>query len=158
MGDATLVHDDGPADHRSQRAQLVGDEQHRSAVGDEVAQRAGERLLAGRVHPGGGLVEDQQLRLAGQGAGDQGALLLAAGERGHRVAGPVGEPDRAQRGVDGGPVGSTRRAEHPPAGQPAGGHHLADGGRYAAAGAQALRDVPDAAPTAGTGATAGRRG
>ena len=89
---------------------------------------------------------------AGQRPGDQGALLLAAGEGGDRVAGPVGEPDGAQRRGDRGPVGRARRAQHAPAGQPPGGDHLADGGRYAAAGAEALRDVPDARATAGSGA------
>ena len=65
----------------------------------KVAQRAGERRLAGGVDAGGRLVEDQQLRLGGQGPGDQRALLLAAGERRHRVARPDrrGRPRRARR-------------------------------------------------------------
>ena len=111
------------------------------------AQRPGERLLAGRVDPGGRLVEDQQLRLAGQRPGDQRALLLAAGEGGDRVAGPVGEADRGQRVARPRPGRRAPGGRRKPApGQPAGGDHLADGGRHAAAGAEPLRHVADARP------------
>ena len=59
-----------------------------------AAERVGERLLVGQVDAGGRLVEEEQVGLAGQGAGDQHPLLLAAGERGDAVAGPVGRGRR----------------------------------------------------------------
>ena len=70
------------------------------------AERVGQRLLVGQVDAGGGLVEEQQLRLAGQRAGDQHPLLLAAGQRGDAVAGPVGQADHLERVVDRGAVGA----------------------------------------------------
>ena len=155
---SALVHDHRPADQRL----AAGPSSWATSstvppFADELAQRLGERLLAGRVHPGGRLVEHQQLGLAGQGAGDQGALLLAAGEGGDRVAGPVGEPDaRAAPRVDRGPVGRRRAGAARPGGPAARRPTTSrDGGRHAAAGAEALRDVADPVPTAGTGAAAG---
>ena len=112
----------------------------------ELAQRGRERLLAGRVDPGGRLVEHQQVGLAGQGAGDQGALLLAAGQGGDRVVDPVQQADIGERVAYGRAVGRARGPEDSAPGQPARGHHLADGGRHAAAGAQPLRHVADPGP------------
>ena len=60
--------------------------------------------------PGGRLVEDEQVGVAGEGAGDQHALLLAAGQRGDAVAGLVGEADGRDRGLDGLPVRPALRA------------------------------------------------
>ena len=68
-------------------------------------QGVGERLLALQVDPGGRLVEHEQVGLAGERAGDQHPLLLAAGQRGDAVPGLVGEADRLERGLDGLPVG-----------------------------------------------------
>ena len=55
--------------------------------------------LVGQVDAGGRLVEEEQLRLAGQRSRDQRALLLAAGQRGDAVAGPVARarPPRGRR-------------------------------------------------------------
>ena len=106
----------------------------------EPAQRVGEGLLVGQVDAGGRLVEEEQLGLAGQRAGDQHPLLLAAGERGRRRRGPGrrGRPRRARRRSR---RRSARdeRAEQPAAGQPAGGDDLPDRGGYAGGGAGALR-------------------
>ena len=81
----------------AERAELVGDQHDGGAAVDEGLQRVGEGLLALHVDPGGGLVEDEQVGYAGQGAGDQHPLLLAAGEGGDAVAGLVGEADRGDR-------------------------------------------------------------
>ena len=61
------------------------------------AQRVGQRLLVGQVDAGGRLVEEEQVGLAGQRAGDQRALLLAAGEGGDAVA-ALGRRARPPRG------------------------------------------------------------
>jgi hypothetical protein len=71
---------------------------------------------------------------------------LPTGEGAHRVGGAVEEADVGERGGDRGPVGAAGRPQEAAPGQPAGGDHLADGGRHAAAGAEALGDVPDAPP------------
>ena len=67
----------------------------RGAAPGEGGQGVGERLLVGRVDAGGRLVEEEQVGLAGQRAGDQHPLLLAAGELGDAVA---GARRRARRG------------------------------------------------------------
>ena len=87
----------------------------------ELAQRVGQRVLVGQVDAGGRLVEEEQLGLAGEGAGDQHPLLLPAGEVGDAVAGPVGQTDHRECLGDGGrsarPSGrsSRRRVSRPEA-------------------------------------------
>ena len=106
----------------------MGDQHDGGArASSSVPQGVGERLLVGQVDAGGRLVEDEQVRLAGQRAGDEHPLLLAAGQRGDAVAGPVGEPDDLEGVVDRragrrGRAGRSSRRRR----QPARGHHLAD--------------------------------
>jgi hypothetical protein len=140
------MHDHRLVDQRLDRAELVGHQQDRAATAGEAPQRLGERVLAGRVDAGRGLVQHQQVGASGQGPGDQGALLLAAGEGADRVADPVQQTHVGQRRADGLAVGRSGRAEDAPAGQPARRHDLAHGGGDAAAGAHPLRDVADPGP------------
>ena len=102
VGDAAVAHHDRPVDQGGQRAELVGDQHDGRAAGLEHRERVRERLLVGQVDAGGRLVEEEQVRGPGQRPGDQGALLLSAGEVGDAVARPVGEPDDRDRLVDGG--------------------------------------------------------
>ena len=60
--------------------EAVGDDQ-RGASFDHAAERVAHAEFGFRVHAGGGFVEDQDLRLVGQGAGERDELLLAGGER-----------------------------------------------------------------------------
>ena len=60
------------------RRQPVGHHQHRGALGPQARQDLG---LDGRVDRGGGVVEHQQPRAAGQRTGQGDALALSAGER-----------------------------------------------------------------------------
>ena len=75
---ATRVHHGDPLAHGRQGRQIVGDEDHRQA---EALLKILEQLqhlgLDHHVQRGGGLVGDQQLRVAGQREGDQHALTLA---------------------------------------------------------------------------------
>ena len=100
VGHPAVAHHDRAVDQAGQRAELVGDQHDRGAALLEPAQRRGEGELVGQVDAGGGLVEEEQLRLAGQRPRDQGPLLLAAGELGDAVAGPRGQPDHRDRLVD----------------------------------------------------------
>ena len=96
----------------------------------EAAERAASACWLGRSTPGRRLVEEEQLRLAGERAGDQHPLLLAAGQSEVTpVATPVGQADHLEGVVDGGPVGARERPEPAAAGQPAGGDDLPDRGR-----------------------------
>ena len=146
--DPAGVQDDRAGDQRLQRPQLVGDEHDRTALADQVAERGGERLLAAGVDAGRRLVHDEGVGLAGEGARDQHALLLAAGQLLRGVAGAVGHADRPQRAVHGRAVGGRGRAEPRLPRDPARGDDLAYGRRHPAADRQALRDVPDALPVA----------
>jgi len=79
----------------------VGDhDQGEAEVVPELFEQ-GDDLVAGvLVEVAGGLVGEQHPGLLDQGAGDRGALLLAAGQFGGQVAGTVGQADSAQRGGD----------------------------------------------------------
>ncbi len=111
----TLLHDATRLEHGDLLGPLGGGE----PVGDEDAGAAGDQPVGGaddaglgdRVHPGGGLVEDDdadvahqqaregdQLLLAGREAGAAGAeqRVEALGQAGH----PVGEAELLDRGLD----------------------------------------------------------
>ena len=79
--DAAEVHDGGAVGEPADDGQVVGDEQ----VGDaevlaELFEQFEDLVLGGDVEGGDGLVEDDQFRVEGDGAGDGDALALPAGE------------------------------------------------------------------------------
>jgi hypothetical protein len=148
---AVVLHRAGPQHHRAvdergQRAEFVQYQQDGGAVRGQLGQGVREGLLAHQVHPGHRLVHDQQVRPPGQGPGDQHPLLLAAGQRGDRVADPVQHPDRGQRLAHGPAIGPGPPAHPAARAQQAGGDDLADRGRHPGRGGGALRDVPDPLP------------
>ena len=81
----------------------VGDRRERLVVGDEhdrrpcfpvdLAQHFEHELAGAEVEVAGRLVAEDQLRRLGKRASHGDALLLAAGELGGEVAGPLGESD-----------------------------------------------------------------
>jgi hypothetical protein len=93
----------------------VGDEQdgERRCWRLRSRRRFEDLGLDGDVERGGGLVGDEQARVAGEGHGDHDALALAAGELvgvfGEQAFG-VGELDGAERGEDAGVVGAAAGA------------------------------------------------
>ena len=92
---------------------LVGDEQHGRAVAEEQLAHEVLHLDPGEgVEGGERLVEQQQLGLAHQGAGERHPLRLAARQGGRPGAGVVGEPDLVERPGPGRPhrrpVGAAR--------------------------------------------------
>ena len=94
VGDPPVVHDHGPADQRlAAGPSSCATSSTVPPPADEAAQRAGERLLAGRVDAGGRLVEDQQLRL-GRPARGRSACAAAGRRRGWR---PGRRPGRRGR-------------------------------------------------------------
>ena len=130
--------------------EVVGDVEDGCSVplleaGDQVQ----DMRLGGHVEPGGGLVHDEQLGVAGEGHGDQHPLLLAAGEL-VRVA------QRRPRGV--GQVDAGQKLAHPVLGPLAPeigvlAHHLtdlvADPERRVERGLRVLVDHGDARPLDG---------
>ena len=95
---AELEHDHPVADAEHE-PHVVVDQQRRLARVGEGAQRETEFLALARVESGGGLVEAQQPRPAGERAGDAHELALSLRELvGHRLGGPV-ETDQSERPV-----------------------------------------------------------
>ena len=78
----------------------VRGQQHRHALVGEAADQQAHVAHAARVQAGGGLVEDQQPRVAQQRAGEPEALAHAVRVAADLVARAVGELDGVERGVD----------------------------------------------------------
>ena len=74
----------------------VLDEQHRDARVADSPDELDERLGLGRVHPGRGLVEHEEVGIRGQRAGDLETPLVRVRQRAGEVAFVPGEPDERQ--------------------------------------------------------------
>ena len=72
--------------------------------GAEPAQALKQCVFGLGVHPGEGLVEQQQVRLLSEGAGEEHPLLLAAGELSDRAVGERAESELVQAAVSLHPV------------------------------------------------------
>ena len=86
-----VVHEDERVTDLAGEAHLVGDDDHRHAVLSEVPHHVQDLADQLRVEGRGRLVEEHQLRVHGQRAGDGHALLLTAGELRGEAARLVGE-------------------------------------------------------------------
>lgn len=81
LDDLAGVHDGDLGGDLGHEGKVVGDEDHGEAeLLLQVVQKLDDLLLNGHVKGGGGLVADDQGRVARQGHGDDDALALAAGE------------------------------------------------------------------------------
>ena len=78
---------------------VVLDDDHRLLRGDLLEQLGG-RLGLGVGHAGGGLVDEQQLRLLREQHADLQPLLLAVAEVGGLGVAPVGKADDAEQFLD----------------------------------------------------------
>ena len=127
------VEADHPVGRRHHHMQVVGDHQHPAAPPPaDVADKPVERRLSGEVDALDRFVEDQQLRVADQGAGQQRPLELAAGKRLYRRVDQVGD------------AGLGQRREHRVAGPPDGQRHQpGDGQRQHRIHRQPLRQIAD---------------
>jgi len=84
---------------------MAGDEEG-GAAGGQDAEPVPQLVAQHRVLADGGLVENQHLRLADQGARQRGAAALAAGQVRDELAGRVAQADRVE-GVLGGGLAET---------------------------------------------------
>ena len=91
-----VVHEDERVADLAGEADLVGDHDHRHAVGGQLAHHVEHLADELRVERRGRLVEQHQLRLHRQRAGDRHPLLLAAGELRRVAVGLVGRGRRAR--------------------------------------------------------------
>jgi hypothetical protein len=105
-GDRALGHHPAAVDDRREVARLLHlvqqmrREQHRAALRHQRAHQPAELENARRVEPVDRLVQDQQLRVAEQAAGDAEPLAHAERVRLHAVVGSRGQPDALQRAGD----------------------------------------------------------
>ena len=106
-----LFEHDDPVEVGRDRAQLVGDQQHRRLMLiDEMNERVAEQPLRLGVNSRDRLVENQQFGIGDEGAGDERALLLSAGELGDEAVAEFGECDCSEGVVDGFAIGRGRWA------------------------------------------------
>jgi hypothetical protein len=80
LDDLAAVHEDHPVGDLGRELDLVGHDQHRAALPGELAHDFEDLADQLRVERRGRLVEQHQLRLHGEHAGDRDPLLLAARE------------------------------------------------------------------------------
>ena len=106
--DAAPVDDDDASHDLDERIHLVGDDEHRHALGGQPAEHLGEHVLVGGVDPGGRLVHEQDVGLGGERTGDEHPALLSAREGAHVGPGAVGEADDVERTGDDLAVGGRR--------------------------------------------------
>ena len=75
----------------------VGDHHHRHAGGGEILHHLKDLTNQLGVQRGGRLIEEHELRIHRQGAGDRHPLLLTTGELGGVVVEPVPQPHPLQQ-------------------------------------------------------------
>ena len=96
LPDPALMHEDQPRGDAAREAHLVGDQHHRHALARHLLQHLQHLADQLGIERRGDLVEQHQLRLHGERAGDRDALLLAARELVGIGVDLVLEPDAAQ--------------------------------------------------------------
>jgi hypothetical protein len=108
-----VVHDHQPVAQLLGLVHVVRRQDQRDAALLEPEQPVPDHVPGLRVQPGGGLVEDQDLRLVDERAGDRQAALQAAGQRVDLVPGPVRELDEIEQRVGPLPDDPAGQAEVP---------------------------------------------
>src|SRR2546421_3743918 len=84
-GHRATAHDDHAVGEAEDLGQVRGDDDHGEPFGGEVADDGIDLALRADVDALGRLVEEQHLGLGGEPPGQQHLLLVAAGQRGHRL-------------------------------------------------------------------------
>ena len=125
-------------------AELVRDIEDRDAeLLVELRKEPGKRFLGVDVHPGRGLVEHQERRLACERLRDEGSLLLPAGEASNRLAGLLLEPYTGDRLLDDRPVAPAKRTDKPSGREPSRGDDFAHRRGSVCPKLRALREVAE---------------
>ena len=78
---STVGQHHGAVDEVAERADIMQDNEHGGACRQPLRQYTGKHPLVLKVNSRGRLVQDQEVRVACEGPGDQHPLLLSAGQR-----------------------------------------------------------------------------
>ena len=95
--DLAEVEDDETVAHRHHQVHVVLHQEHRHAIGEPADPRS-QRVHLALGEPARRLVEQQELRLRHEGAGQRGPLLNCVGERGGHPAGVVRGTELVEHG------------------------------------------------------------
>ena len=126
---------------------MGGEEDRQAARLVQFAKEAVKPLLGSGVHPGDGLVEDEEVRLGGEGSGDEDPLQLASRQVPHPNTRLGLHPHGVQRPVHGLMVLRRQESKQPTGRDATQGDDLLDGGRKPGVNVGGvLRNVPDPLP------------
>ena len=148
-GDNAPVQEHDAVETLGGHVQVVGRQEDGDAVTAQVVEDGQDGFLGGHVQAVERLVEQQQLRFLGQSAGQEDALLLAAGKLADLLAGKACCADTGQRGPRQGPIVAARPPQQANCADAAHHDHVLDCHREAPVDLGALRDVGDADVAAG---------
>ena len=95
--DFAVVDEDDAVGDLARKAHLMGDDQHGDAGVGQLLHQFQDLADHFGVQRGGGLIEEDDVRVHGQGAGNGDALLLAAGQALGVGVGLVGQADAGQQ-------------------------------------------------------------
>ena len=143
--DDSAAHQHEPLDELLHGAELVRDEEDRRVeLVVQLGEQRRQRLLGVDVDAGRRLVEHQQVGLSGERLGDEGALLLAAGQRGDGLPRPLGQADALDGRLDESSVVRPQASNGAPPRDPARAHDLLHGHRRLDPELRTLGEVADA--------------
>jgi hypothetical protein len=127
-GDATRSEDQGVTEGGDDFLHMMGD-QDEGGVGvpSELGEELQELFAGHRIEPGAGFVEDEEIGLGHEGAGDEDALAFALGEDGPGAVGEGKESDVTQPMSGAGEVGARERGAQVNGGLASGGDDFQGG-------------------------------
>lgn len=143
-GDEVGVEQDGVVEVAAGGLDIVDHDEHRAPARDPGSDEAEEFAGSAQVETGEGLVEQEDVGTLREGAGEENALLLPAGEGVQGTLGEVGEFEFGEGFGDAGVVGGGETTEEAESGQAALRDDGADVEREIPVDGLALREVGEA--------------
>ena len=119
VGYSTVAQHHGTVNQVAERADIVQHHQHGSAFRQQLGQHLCEHPLMLEVNPRGGLIQHEQVWLAGKCPRNEHPLLLAAGQRGNVGVELFGQAHQRDGVTYRLVVAWSQRSERPSARQPA---------------------------------------
>ena len=114
VGDDAAVHADDVGQVGGEAVEVMGGEDDRDAVLVQVGEQVQDVVPGRDIDPACRLVEEEELRLPQQGASEEHALLLAAGELADVAAGQITDAETVEHRGDLGTLGLARPRQAAP--------------------------------------------